>query len=181
VRRKILDACLAEFGTSGFNGATMRDIAHRAGISQPGLIHHFPTKQELLLAVLAARDEVATKIALPEGDFDGLRTQVDVVRYNEEHRGLVQLSTLISAEGTAEDHPAHDLTRERYDNLRTYNVTLFTELRDRGALRLDLAPEVLANLFLAVIEGLQVQWLYNPGAVEPAASVEAFLDLVIDD
>ena len=57
-QEQIIQAAIELFGEVGFHGASLRDISARAGISHPGLLHHFTTKAELLAAVLAHRDEV---------------------------------------------------------------------------------------------------------------------------
>ncbi len=51
----ILDAAEAVFAASGYDGATMREIAERAGVAQ-GLIHyHFSNKQKLFESVIVRR------------------------------------------------------------------------------------------------------------------------------
>ncbi|MFG1817669.1 TetR family transcriptional regulator [Kribbella sp. NPDC049174] len=47
-----LAGALAAFLEVGYHGATIRDIAHRAGLSVPGLYHHYASKQEMLVAIL---------------------------------------------------------------------------------------------------------------------------------
>jgi TetR/AcrR family transcriptional regulator, regulator of cefoperazone and chloramphenicol sensitivity len=46
-RARIRDAALHEFGEKGYDGATVRGIAARAGVSSGLLRHHFGSKQEL--------------------------------------------------------------------------------------------------------------------------------------
>lgn len=46
-RARIRDAALHEFGERGYDGATIRGIAARAGVSSGLLRHHFGSKQEL--------------------------------------------------------------------------------------------------------------------------------------
>lgn len=43
-----LAAALAAFAEHGYHGTTVREIAGRAGLSVPGLYHHYPSKQSLL-------------------------------------------------------------------------------------------------------------------------------------
>ena len=45
---KVLAAALAAFVEKGYDGASIREIASRAGLSVPGLYHHYPSKQALL-------------------------------------------------------------------------------------------------------------------------------------
>lgn len=47
-----LAAALSAFAEHGYHGTSVRDIAARAGLSVPGLYHHYPSKQSLLQALL---------------------------------------------------------------------------------------------------------------------------------
>ncbi|MFJ8194022.1 TetR/AcrR family transcriptional regulator [Streptomyces sp. NPDC096094] len=181
VRQKILDACIEAFGAGGFHGATMKEISARAGISQTGLLHHFSSKAELLAEVLAAHERDIAKIVREADDLHMLQAQLRIVQANEARPGLVQLHSMIASEATVRTHPAHELYRVRYDNLRLHLTGIFAELRGRGCLKTETKPEILANLLVAVIDGLQVQWLYNPGVVNMEAGVEAFLAGVMDE
>lgn len=50
----VLNAAAECFVSLGYHGTTMRDIAARAELSVPGLYHHYPSKQQMLVAVLDA-------------------------------------------------------------------------------------------------------------------------------
>ena len=50
----VLGAAADSFVTLGYHGTTMREIARRADLSVPGLYHHYPSKQNMLVAVLDA-------------------------------------------------------------------------------------------------------------------------------
>jgi AcrR family transcriptional regulator len=47
-----LAAALSAFAEHGYHGTSVRDIAARAGLSVPGLYHHYPSKQSLLKDLL---------------------------------------------------------------------------------------------------------------------------------
>ena len=51
-REAILDAASSLFAERGYHGASLRDISRRAGISHPGMLHHFASKDTLLGAVI---------------------------------------------------------------------------------------------------------------------------------
>jgi len=180
VRQKILDACVEAFSAGGFHGTTMKEIAQRAGISQTGLLHHFSGKAELLAEVLASHERETAKIVRDADDLHTLQAQLQVAHLNEARPGMVQLHTILSSEATVSDHPAHEVYRARYDNLRLHLTRIFAELRGRGRLKVDTEPEILANLLVAVMDGLQLQWLYNPGTVDVPASIESFIANVVD-
>src|SRR5262249_37028375 len=72
-RRAVLDAACRVFVRSSYRGATTSEIAREAGISEPILYRHFPSKRDLYLACLeeAARQFLETAqealAANPEG------------------------------------------------------------------------------------------------------------------
>lgn len=179
VRQKIIEVCIEAFGASGFHGATMKDIAKRAGISQTGLMHHFPTKADLLIGVLQERARQETRVHIESGPIQLISSQSRVIADNSRRPGIIQLHSIISSEATAEDHPAHEIYRARYDYLRQKLTAEFAELEELGRLRVQVAPNILADLFVATLDGLQVQWLYNRTAVDIQRDFQAFLGAVI--
>lgn len=62
-----LAAALAVFAEQGYHGTTIRQVAARAGLSVPGLYHHFPSKQALLAGIIdASMDELLARSAAAE-------------------------------------------------------------------------------------------------------------------
>ena len=60
-RQRILDAAVACLVESGYAGTTTLTIQARAGVSRGRLLHHFPSKETLLVA--AAQHLAATRFA----------------------------------------------------------------------------------------------------------------------
>lgn len=52
VRAQLLEAATKLFAAKGFDGTSLKDIADVVGIRKPSLLYHFPSKNELRLAVL---------------------------------------------------------------------------------------------------------------------------------
>lgn len=52
-RQRILDAATELFEQRGFAGTSIRDLAIRAGMTKAALYYHFPSKEEVLQALLA--------------------------------------------------------------------------------------------------------------------------------
>jgi TetR/AcrR family transcriptional regulator len=55
---RILDAAQEVFATYGYHGATIDEVAERAGISKPNLHYYFKRKRDLYLAVLRRTLEI---------------------------------------------------------------------------------------------------------------------------
>ncbi|WP_069170525.1 TetR/AcrR family transcriptional regulator [Streptomyces griseus] len=174
-RREILEQAMALFGEAGYRGASLRTIASRCGISHPGLLHHFPTKESLLLAVLEHRDEVDGEW-LSLGGTTGvgrLRRYAELAALNATRRGIVELFTVVSAEATAADHPAHDYFVRRYRDSVSGAGLAYAQARADGALRAGIAPDAAGRQLIALMDGLQVQWLLGGGATDMAGVLRA--------
>ena len=104
------------FAKRGFRGASLATIAKRVGMSEPGLLHHFASKEELLLELLKLRDQHDDeRIAEARAAHArGLDVLLALCRQNEERPGIVRLFTILAAESLDADHPAHDWFLDRY-------------------------------------------------------------------
>lgn len=177
-RVEILDHAMAMFGEVGYRGASLRVIATRCGISHPGLLHHFPTKESLLLAVLEHRDAVDGEwLALggPTG-VDQLRRLVDLAALNATRRGIVELFSVLAAEATSADHPAHAYFVRRYRTSVASTALAYTQARDEGALRAGITPDAAAQQLIALMDGLQVQWLLSGCTTDMAGVMRAHIE-----
>ncbi|MFM1728416.1 helix-turn-helix domain-containing protein [Prescottella soli] len=179
-RARILHIAMEEFAENGYRGASLARIAERAEISQPGLLHHFHTKEELLTATLDLRDEMDgerfTDVdGAPLTGIAALEALVDLVERNQRIPGLVQLFTVLSAESVTADHPAHAWARTRYRRIRRFIADGIRAGIASGEFRPDVAPEAHAFRLVALMDGLQQQWLLDAEAVDMTAVFGAYL------
>ncbi|MCZ4521498.1 TetR/AcrR family transcriptional regulator [Rhodococcus ruber] len=64
-----LASALKMFVEQGYHGTSVRQIAAGAGLSVPGLYHHFPSKQALLVGIMdASMDELLDRTRSAEAD-----------------------------------------------------------------------------------------------------------------
>jgi AcrR family transcriptional regulator len=180
-KEQVIRAAVRFFGQNGYHGARLADIAKAAEVTEPGLLHHFPSKTHLLMEVLAERDR-SDRERFGPSLHDSAKAPVvsfqELVDYNETVPGLVQLFTVLVAESIAEEHPAHVFFKQRYQNLRELNVAILKEAQSRGEIRSDVPAEDLAPLLFAMMDGLQVQWLYEPEQIQMARLFGLFLKLL---
>ncbi|WP_460065153.1 TetR/AcrR family transcriptional regulator [Streptomyces sp. YKOK-I1] len=172
-RAEIVRAALEVIAERGYRGASLAAVAERVGLTQQGLLHHFPTKEALLVAVLKERDQWD---AVPDTPWrvDLLTSLVD---YNAMRPGIIQTFSALLGESVTEGHPAREYFTERYTGVRQ---TMAQALRAQYGDRLPngLTPERTAPLLVAVMDGLQYQWLLDPGSVDMAAAFRDFLRLL---
>ena len=167
-RREILEAGIEVFSSNGFRSGSIREIAERVGMSQAGLLHHFSNKNELLAGVLELRDDQSrtiTRMDEPDG-LAHLRGLVSVVEYNSSVPGLVELHCILSAEATSPDHPAHSYFVNRYKWVVGFTTRSFELVKAEGQLAPGVDPASAARSFVALMDGLQVQWLLDKDSID---------------
>lgn len=182
-REAILDAALEVFAESGYRAGSLRDVAQRVSMSEAGLLYHFRNKSALLEAVLEHRDDLSRKIVRLDSD-DGeqhLRGLIDLAAYNASVPGVVELYCILSAEATAPDHPAHAYFTGRYEYTRGVIGQAFRRLRAAGRLRDGIDPERMAIATMALMDGLQVQWLLDRDLVDMPEQLARFFANVVTD
>ncbi|MFE5185700.1 TetR/AcrR family transcriptional regulator [Streptomyces sp. NPDC056628] len=172
-RGEIVRAALEVIAERGYRGASLAAVAERVGLTQQGLMHHFPSKDALLVAVLQERDRWD---AVPDS-----RWRVDLlaalVEYNAMRPGIVQTFSALLGESVTDGHPARAYFSERYTRVRASMAEMLrAEYGDR--LPNGLTPERTAPLLVAVMDGLQYQWLLDPASVDMPGAFRDFLRLL---
>jgi AcrR family transcriptional regulator len=176
-REAILTVALELVARQGFRRTSIRDIAEAVGLTQAGLLHYFESKDELWVEALRRRDAIDD--ATHRDADDPAQLLAAVVRHNAEVPGLVQMFVNLSAAAATDpEHPAHDWFRERYDRSRRAMAADLRRMQEDGRLRPDVDPEELTSVLLAVSDGMQIQWLFDPSR-DMAAHVELVARLAI--
>lgn len=176
-REDIITAAAAAYGELGYQGSSLREIAKRVGISHAGLLYYFPTKEALLAAVLERRDAEDSEreqLTVPPG-LEVLRHFVALAEHNVRHPGIVDLYSRLAAEAVSPDHPAHEYFVRHYRAARRGVHESFAVLAARGELRDGVDPGMATLTFIALMDGLQVQWLTVPGDVDLVGSLRFYL------
>lgn len=179
-REAILAAAHSVFAARGYRGGTLQEVADRAGMSQTSLLHYFPSKSSLLMAVLTWRDFISgdgTPVAgLEETIVDAVLRQV---RFNEGVPGVLELYTVLCAESLTDANPGRQFFVDRFERLRSSYARQFNGLAADGRLRPGVDPEVAAASLIALWDGIQTQWLLAPGSVDMSECLSGYLRLVM--
>lgn len=165
-REEIVRAASRTFASKGYRTGSLADVAEQVGITHAGVLHHFGSKEQLLVAVLQQRDDDGVRDLEGQhipGGLELFRHLVRTVRANEARPGIVQGYTVLVGESVTQGHPARDWVARRFDVLRGQVADAVQEI---GPHVPRAAAVRAADAVIAVMDGLQVQWLLDPDAVD---------------
>lgn len=163
-REKILDEAIRIIGQRGYHGFSIQELAQRCQLTNAGLLYHFGSKDQLLIALLQDRDRrdavAVTSVVGLAGHHDAhgsiaLDTVLEllraIVQRNSEQPELVRLYTVLGAEALNEGHPARDY----FTNREAATLEVFTRMIAAHVEQ----PQSTARQLLALMGGLEAQWL----------------------
>ncbi|WP_396667669.1 TetR/AcrR family transcriptional regulator [Microbacterium sp. R86528] len=187
-RREILVAAGDVFAQGGFDSASLAEIAQKAGITQAGLLHHYPSKNALLFAVLDNR-EVVEDDSAAGGDADTSATEeahgvgfliafLTALRRHEKDPSETAFFSILSTESVTPTHPAHAYFLNRYKSVpRDMNLEL-ERVFDAAKLPPKTSIFDLSRTLIAIADGMRIQWLFEPDAVVRSELVARHLELL---
>ncbi len=182
-RRDIVEAAADIFGSKGFTGGTLQEIADQVGMTHAGILHHFGSKDRLLLEVLRHRDQADVAHFEEQHMPDGLalfRHLVQTAFLNAHRAGIVQAYAVLSAESVTDDHPGREFFETRYRTLRAEVAQAFKVMcAEHGVTERD-TIELASASVLAVMDGLQVQWLLDPEALDLGRTTQFAIEAIVD-
>ncbi|MFF0085849.1 TetR/AcrR family transcriptional regulator [Streptomyces canus] len=158
---QVLLAAAEVFGERGYRGASIDAVAERAGLTRQGVLHYYPSKRRLLFALLHFREELNRRHVQGDGDDRDLPgTFAEAVAFDQGYPFLAQVHSVLMAEAATGQEPAREFVRERS---RTLQDSVAGDLTARYGERLPsgLTAQMAATAVLALLEGLQQQWLVD--------------------
>ncbi|GAA0943026.1 helix-turn-helix domain-containing protein [Actinocorallia libanotica] len=160
-REEILAAALEMLAEQGWRGTSLNAIADRVGLTRQGVLHYFPSKQALLTEILARRQDLNREHLLADhADKDWPDQLAEVVAHDHDRPGLARAYSVLMAESLTAGHPAHAHFRDHYSDVRARMTEAFTR-RWGDRLPSGLSPAQAATALLALLDGMQQQWLLD--------------------
>lgn len=163
-RQQILETATRLIGLQGYNGLTVQDIAQACGLTNGGLLYYFGSKEQLLVAILEERDRSEAAIIHADlelqrstsGDEHFPRSTVlwvlsTILARSVAQPELLRFHAVLQSEAMNQEHPAHAFFLRREAMVRREFTKLFTGHVTN--------PAGAARTILALIEGLEHQWL----------------------
>lgn len=151
-RAAIVAAALEVFGAGSYSGSTTAEIARSAGVSEPIIYRHFPSKRELWFACLEhawydLRAAIELKVAAMN-DPTGL-PDVDVAEQSPWANPLLPNLWLQGVTEAAEDEEIQAHVRAHVREVHDFVAALMREHQAAGTIPSDRDPGAEAWLFLA--------------------------------
>ncbi|HEY5790354.1 MAG TPA: TetR/AcrR family transcriptional regulator [Gammaproteobacteria bacterium] len=176
-RQALLDAAAALFAERGYRATSMRDLAAAVGMLPGSIYYHFPSKDELLVAVYAegvTRIEARVRAALAGTRSAWERLELACAAHLESLLdGSAYAAVVVRV--LPDDAPA---TRDALVALRDRHEALFRELVDALGLPGDAAARRALRLLLLGALNWVPLW-YRPGGENPRAIAHRFIQLLI--
>lgn len=159
-RQRILAVAERLLARNGWRTTSLAQIAKEAGVTPAGLLHHFESKEQLLNAVLDARDLDDDEHADRSGDLIAELSRVP--KRFERAPELVGTYMVLLAENISPDAPLHDRLHKRYRAAAGIIKDLIIRGQEKGLYRNDFDAAHKATEILAFINGMEIQWLLDP-------------------
>lgn len=163
-RAQILEQAMQIIGEKGYNGFSVKELAQRCGLTNAGLLYYFGSKDQLLIALLEDRDRRDTDAVV---SLAGLSTTAEkrqkptlntihksllaIMELNIAQPEMLRLFTVLRTEAMNPQHPAQAffIAREAA-TLKAFHLMITPYSKQ---------PEATARQLLALMNGLQEQWL----------------------
>ena len=177
-RAEILRAAANTFGSKGYKNGSLAEVAEQVGITHAGVLHHFGSKEQLLVEVLEFRDKEDVRDLegqhIPAG-IELFRHLVRTAHMNVDRPGIVQGYSVLTGESVTENHPARAWVTARFRGLRAEIVAAVQTVGPDVSLE---TANCAASAIIGVMDGLQVQWLLDDDVDLPTSTqfaIEAIL------
>jgi AcrR family transcriptional regulator len=176
---RVLDAALGAFAEQGYHGTAIRDIAARAGLSVPGLYHHYRSKQDILmdLMVTVMRELLARSRAALESADDDPAARIDALV-----ESLLRFHMFRRAQAFVASTETRSLApdnRAAYVALRDEQQRMLEEVIVGGQVAGDFTtpyPRDAARAVATLCVGVAT-WFREDGPLSPDEIVERYLVL----
>jgi AcrR family transcriptional regulator len=166
-RSEILHTALELFSKNGYDATSVAEICKRVKVSKGAFYHHFPSKQDLFLALMAGW----------LGELDGMlqaaaESAVDVPQALDNMAGTSSrifrdleggFPILLEFWTQAKRQPEiWQKAVEPYRNYLSYFAAMVRDGQSQDAFAKDLDPDLSARLLLGVAMGLLLQASFDP-------------------
>ncbi len=152
-RQRLLGATMKLVSEKGYLGATTREIAREAGVSELTLFRHFGSKERLFEGMLGEY-MFLPKLQLLRPQLDGLpyeeALRLVATRFLHSLKERKAFIKIIYSEVNLYPGKIRKAYTDTIDDIRATFADYFTTLQQKGVLR-DISPEAGSRMFLGML------------------------------
>lgn len=173
-RQKLLDATIESLFEVGYFQTSTVAVTERAGVSRGAMLHHFPSKADLIMAtsehIVELRREIHNdRLGRFETDRDKFLHLIDVLwEAFQTPSGIARIEIMVGARSDAEIGPRfrelNDMLEERHKQ-RVWEVAQRIGIKDRKKVR------AFVQLYAAALRGLAIDGLSPDSRADIKAAV----------
>jgi len=178
-RAEILAKAIDLFAEHGVE-ASLRAIGEAIGVSHAALRYYFASRDELLVEVYRAHERGSKADAESDTDSGLIPASASAVevmeisaQLNRTIPGLIELYATLTTDALQErQHPVtREFIQERFLHVRADLADRIRAGQAAGDIDPTIDPDDAAALVAAASDGLQLQWLLHPQAVDIGRSI----------
>ena len=153
-KKRLLEATLKLISEKGYMGATTREIAQEAGVTELTLFRHFGSKEKLFKELLGSYTFLPRlKKLLPELDGLSSREALELIATHflltlKERKAMVKI---MYSEYTTYPENIREVYNKFILEMRTTLAAYFEDLQQKGMLRKNISPAMTAKMFLWIL------------------------------
>lgn len=170
-QEQILQAALHCFAQRGYYATTIEDLVTATGLSRGALYLYFPSKEALYLA-LADRWSCGLEAAIQARVTPGLSPAAVlriIIEVTGAHVAAEADACRVLMEGWILGRTIPALA-EQVESQEAHTIQTFEQLLQAGVasgeMRANLAIHLHAQMLLATLQGLMIQWHLHPGTID---------------
>ncbi len=157
---QILDHAQMLVQTRGYNAMSYRDLASAIGVKTSSIHYHFPTKENLALALMRRYRE-GFKTALATIDAEVKDPRLKIERYVDLFVGTVRagricLGGMLATDLTTLPESIRSEIRDFYSENEAWLSGMLTAGREAGAFKFTGSPKMKAETLFSALEGVMV-------------------------
>ncbi|MBN2106358.1 MAG: TetR/AcrR family transcriptional regulator [Deltaproteobacteria bacterium] len=153
-KEKIIEAAIEVFFDKGFDGASMREIAEKAGLTKPMIYYHFKNKEALYLELIEEYLELfcqGLESLLAEDSDPRARLSAIIDFFEQTFARGARVYNIIQRETIGNGHYV-DLLTEKYFIKLSQNIAGFLQQgQQSGFIRPDLDPQLAEMSLISIL------------------------------
>jgi TetR/AcrR family transcriptional repressor of nem operon len=159
---KLIDEAGQLITSLGYNGFSYADLSERLGIRKPSIHHHFPSKVDLVVAVVEKqRASIQAQLtALEDGELDAIGQLTAYVDYwkrcIEDESATFCLAGVLAAELPGLPPQVRTSVQGHFDDLGKWIERVLSVGVDQGTIHLQLEPKTSSQFFQTAVYGAMV-------------------------